>query len=109
MLPRITANATIVNVQMIPRTCLFDFDNEEEEFLQEFMHVIYDQNLLHAEDQKAIDENDQTTDAIDTRCPLHQGVIDRDASDRQTGDTYVDMIIGRRRDPEQPLERARVK
>ena len=33
LVPRMTANAAFVNVQMIPRTRLFDFDNEEEEFL----------------------------------------------------------------------------
>ena len=61
---------------------LFDFANEEEEFLTEFNRVVDDQELPH--------DDDKSNDMTET-------------------DDYVGMIIGRRRDLEMPPEQAHVK
>ena len=60
-------------------------DAEDEDFIAEFNRVIDDPELPHA-------NRDEDDDLIEV-----------------DPDNYVDMIVARRREPEEPLEQARVK
>jgi hypothetical protein len=80
--PLMDAAAGIIPPPAVPVYNLFDFQNEEQDFLTEFNRVVDDQDLPH--------DDDKLNDLLDT-------------------DDYVGMIIGRRRDPELPPEQAHVK
>ena len=69
----------------VPLYRIFGLDVEDEDFIAEFNRVIDDPELPHA-------DRDEGDDLIEV-----------------DPDNYVDMIVARRREPEEPLEQARVK
>lgn len=80
--PLMDAAAGIIRPPDAPEYATFDFNNEEADFLTEFNRIIDDQELLH--------EDDKLNEILEQ-------------------DDYIGMIVGRRRDVEEPPEQARVK
>jgi hypothetical protein len=80
--PLMDAAAGMIPPPEVPAHNIFDFQNEDQDFLTEFNRVVDDQELPH--------DDDKPNESLDT-------------------DDYVGMIIGRRRDPELPPEQAHVK
>jgi hypothetical protein len=81
--PRLQAAAGNIQLPEHPHDMLFDLDNEDDDFLRDYNRV------------------------LENNAPLLEGP----AADNQEmePDTYIDMEIGLRRDPEAPLQRAKVK
>lgn len=84
----------------VPEERIFDFNNEELEFIQDFNRIIDDPDLPHADLPDHADRGLQPATATPHAGP---------PAFELEPDNYVDMIIDRRRDPEGPMERARVK
>ena len=82
---------------LAPAERIFDFEDPDLEFVQEFNRVIDDPNLPHADDltQHGTDTHNPT--------PTDRGLYAVEP------DNYIDMIVGQRRDPEANLEQAWVK
>lgn len=83
---RLEAAAGDIQLPDVPQGQVFDLENEEQEFLDEFNRVIGDPELPHADD-----------------LPVHN---DRGPIEHGEPDNYLGMVVGRRRDPEKPLEHA---
>lgn len=112
--PRLAPEAATVNVTNIPNHCLWDFENEEREFVEEFTRIIDDRNLPHVDhiNEGTIDEPDNDHTPLDAlRAPQHHAATPNTEGPwrSQQPDTYVGMSIGRKRDSEEPMRRATVK
>jgi len=87
--PRLQAAAANIQVQAAhPQGEMFDLEHEDEDFLRDFNRVL-----------------DDTVNALEGNDPNKAMV----ATDLLEPDSYINMEIGVRRDPEEPLQRAKVK
>ena len=86
---RLEAAAGDIQLPDVLQELVFDIENEEQRFLDEFNRVIGDPNLPHADE-----------------VPVGNDKVPDEPTDP---DNYLGMIVGRRRDPERPLEQAHVK
>ena len=74
----------------VPPHRVFGLESEEEDLIAEFNRLIDDPKLHHA------DKDTDKTEGTETEAEVEL-------------DNYVDMIVAWRRNPEEPLEQARVK
>ena len=86
--PRLQAAAANIQVPEHPPDMLFDLEQEHDEFLRDFNRVLDDTTQLL--------EHDRSQNATPTAESIEP-------------DAYINMEIGLRRDPEAPLQRAKVK
>ena len=93
---RLEAEAGNIKLPDVPMYNMFDFQNEDEEFLNDFNRIVDDDELPHAED---IYHNGQSGEASErgheTEVDSEIGEIGTDAE----SDNLIGMIVGCKREP----------
>ena len=103
---RLEAEAGNIKLPDVPMYNMFDFQNEDEEFLNDFNRIVNDDTLPHADD---VYHDSQSGKASERGHEAEAGSEIGEGGTDAESDNLIGMIVGRKREPEGPHEQAQVK